>query len=333
MLQAFKKYLLTATLALASVLLTQQLAAQGYFQYSSGIYEPEILLEAGVNLGVMNGVTDIQGNPKVYQGPFAGVTFLKSSFSTGLYAIASYRNVFGVRLEANIGRIEGYDSLLTNATAPSAIGRYERNLNFRSPIREVMLMGEIHLPQLFRSYEKPAYRLSPYIMAGISWFSFYPRAYTANGWVDLPPLRLEGQGFAEYPDRKPYRLNSFAYPLGLGFRYEVSPKLTLRFEINKRTTFTDYIDDVHEPNWVDPNLFANYLSASQAALARQLYNRSTIHTPPRDTRPRGNKNENDAYWTAVLKVGINLNRSGYNSGIFGGQSKKDMRKRLRCPSL
>lgn len=333
MFQGFKKYLLPAALALASVLSFCQLSAQGYFQYSSGIYEPEILIEAGINLGMMNGVTDIQGNPKIYQGPFAGVTLRKSNLSTGLYAIASYRNVFGVRLEANIGHIEGYDSLLTNATAPSAIGRFERNLNFRSPIREIMVMGEIHLPQLFRSYEKPVYRLSPYLMAGISWFSFYPRAYTANGWVDLPPLRLEGQGFREYPNRKPYRLNSFAYPLGLGFRYEVSPKLTIRFEVNKRTTFTDYIDDVHEAAWVDPSLFANYLTASQAALARQLYNRSTIHTPPRDTRPRGHPSENDAYWTAVFKVGINLNRTGYNAGIFGGQSKREMRKRLRCPNL
>ncbi|MCA0383350.1 MAG: DUF6089 family protein [Bacteroidetes bacterium] len=333
MLQLLKKYCLPITLATVLFGSSSGLSAQGYFQYSTGIYEPEILIEAGINLGIMNGVTDIQGNPRVYQGPFAGVTLLKTNFSTGLYAIASYRNVFGVRLEANMGRIEGYDSLLTNATAPSAIGRYERNLNFRSPIREVMLMGELHLPQLFRSYDKTPYRLSPYIMAGISWFTFNPRAYTANGWVDLHPLRLEGQGFAEYPNRKQYRLNSFAYPVGIGFRYDVSPKLTMRFEINKRTAFTDYIDDVHQGDWVDPNLFANYLSASQAALARQLYNRSTIHTPPRDTRPRGNPNENDAYWTAVIKFGLNLNRSGYNSGIFGGQNKRDMRKRLRCPNL
>ncbi len=149
----------------------------------------------------------------------------------------------------------------------------------------------------------------------------------------------ESQGFIRFHregtagKRRFSFVNAFSFPFGVGFRYDVSPKLTLRFEANKRTATTDYIDDVHEANWVDPNLFANYLSPSQAALARQLYNRSTIHTPPRNTRPRGHPLENDAYWTATFKVGINLNRSSSNSGIFGGATKRDMKKRLRCPSF
>ncbi len=306
---------------------------QGYFFYSNGIYEPPIVIEAGITGGIMNGVTDIQGNPRIYHGPFAGVTLRKSSLTGGLYVIANWNSKIGVRLEANIGRIEGYDSLLTNATAPSAIGRFERNLNFRSPIRELSLVGELHIPQILRGYDREPYRLSPYLLGGISWFSFYPRAYTANGWVDLPPLRLEGQGFREYPDRKPYRTNSFAYPIGIGFKYDVSPKLTVRFELSKRTAFTDYIDDVSKAEWVDPNLFAQYLTPSQAALARQLFNRSLIHTPPRDTRPRGNPRENDAFWTATFKIGINLNRSASNNGIFGGSTRRDMLKRLRCAGL
>jgi hypothetical protein len=305
---------------------------QGRFFYSSGVYEPELLFEAGVNVGIMNGVTDLQGNPRIYQGPFAGVTLRKSNFSAGLYAIATWRDVLGLRIEFNRGRIEGYDSLLTNATAPSAIGRYERNLNFRSPITEIAVMAEWHFWQTFRSYEKQPLRFSPYFIGGLSWFAFNPKAYTANGWVELAPLRLEGQGFQEYPNRKPYRKNSLAYPIGIGVRYDVSPKLTLRFELNKRTAFTDYIDDVHQGDWVDPNLFANYLAPDQAALARQLYNRSNIHTPPRNTRPRGNPNENDAYWTAVIKVGFNLNRSGYGGSQFG-RSGKGMRNQLKCPNF
>nr|MCU0335975.1 hypothetical protein [Chitinophagaceae bacterium] len=282
---SYFRYLL-ATLLLASIHVSH---GQGYFFYSNGIYEPPIVIEAGVTAGIMNGVTDIQGNPRIYQGPFAGVTLRKSNFTAGLYVIATWNNKLGVRLEANLGRIEGYDSLLTNATAPSAIGRFERNLNFRSPIREISLVGEVHVAELFRGYDREAGRFSPYLLGGVSWFSFYPRAYTANGWVDLPPLRLEGQGFNEYRDRPVYRTNAFSVPLGVGVKYDVSPKLTLRFEVNKRTALGyhgDYIDDVSRAEWVDPNLFAQYLSPSQAALARQLFNRSLIHTPPRDTRPR-----------------------------------------------
>lgn len=329
-----KNHLLTISLAtLCAIGSCLPAGAQGYFAYASGDYEPDFVFEVGLTAGIMNGVTDLQGNPKIYQGPFAGVTLQKSSFSMGFYAISTFRNRIGLRFEANFGQVQNYDSLLTNATAPSAIGRKERNLNFKSKINDFGVLAEFHIPEIFRNVEKPPHRLSPYILAGISYFTFYPKAYTANGWVDLPPLRLEGQGFAEYPDRKVYATHAFSYPIGIGFRYDVSPKLTLRFETNKRTTTTDYLDDVHEPNWVDPNLFDNYLSPSQAALARQLYNRSTLHNPPRDTRPRGNKAEKDAFWTANLKIGIRLNTSSSNSGIFGGATKRDMRKRLRCPSF
>jgi len=307
--------------------------AQGYFAYSTGEYEPYLVLEAGVTAGIMNGVTDLQGNPRSYQGPLAGITLLKSSFTAGLYCIGTWKNRYGFRIEVNYGHIQNYDSLLSNATAKSAIGRYERNLNFKSHITEISVAAEFHIPAVFQNYERPPNRLSPYFLIGISYFSFNPQGYTADGWVDLHPLRLEGQGFAEYPERKEYDLHAFSLPLGFGIRYDLSPKITLRFEANKRTADTDYVDDVHEPNWVDPNLFANYLSPSQAALARQLYNRSTIHTPPRDTRPRGHPVENDAYWTTTFKIGIHLNRSASNSGIFGEATKRDMKKRLMCPSF
>jgi hypothetical protein len=329
-----KNHILTITLAsLCGLGSCLQSAAQGYFAYASGDYEPNLVVEAGITVGIMNGVTDLQGNPRVYQGPFAGITLLKSSFTAGLYGIATWKNRVGLRLEANIGAVQNYDSLLTKATAPSAIGRYERNLNFKSKIRELSIAAEFHIPEVFRNAESAPRRLSPYVIVGVSWFTFNPQGYTQNGWVDLHPLRLEGQGFAEYPTRKVYKLNAISFPVGIGFRYDVSPKLVMRFEANKRTTTTDYLDDVHEPDWVDPTLFANYLTPSQAALANQLFNRSTIHTPPRNTRPRGNKRENDAYWTATFKIGIKLNTSGANSGIFGGATRRDMRKRLRCPSF
>ncbi len=307
--------------------------AQGHFYYSSGIQEPEWLFEGGISWGTMNGVTDIMGNPRIYQGPFAGITVRKSQATAGLYGTATWKDLIGLRLEANYGRIEGFDSLIKNPTAPSAIGRYDRNLNFRSPIREIAIGVEFHPRELFFSLEREPPRLSPYLLAGFAWFSFYPQGYTAAGWVDLPPLRLEGEGFAEYPDRHVYKLYSWAYPMGIGFRYDASPKLTIRLEFNKRTTFTDYIDDAHEASWVNPALFDKYLSPSQAALAKQLYNRSVKFNPPRDTRPRAHPSENDAYWSAVIKFGFNFNRGSSNSGIFGGATRKDMMKRLKCPNF
>jgi opacity protein-like surface antigen len=282
----------------------------------------------------MNGVSDLQGNPQAYQGPFAGHTLQKTQFTGGLYGGFTKRDRWGFRLEFNLGQLQGFDSLLDNAKASSAIGRYERNLNFKSPITEVALVGDLHFIEIFRNSDRAPGRFSPYFMLGLAWFWFNPQGYTADGWVDLHPLRLEGQGFDEYPDREVYKKNAFAVPAGIGLKYDLSSRFTLRFELNKRTTFTDYIDDVHEPNWVDPNLFSKYLSPDQAALARQLYNRSTVVNPPRDTRPRGNPDENDAYWTSTIKIGFNFNRESSSSSAFGGKSgRKGAAKRLRCPNF
>jgi opacity protein-like surface antigen len=331
-----KHILLTHVIGLALALLCQNLSnAQGRFYYANGIQEPELLFELGITGGAMNCVTDIQGNPRVYQGPFAGVTLKNTNPTVGLYGAGIWKDFIGVRFEMNYGNVEGYDSLLDIASAPSAIGRYDRNLNFRSQILEFAVTAEFHPLQVFRSWERDAPRLSPYVFGGLAAFFFNPQGYTADGWVDLRPLRLEGQGFAEYPDREEYGKYAFAYPFGIGVRYDVSPKLTLRLEANKRTTFTDYLDDTHRAEWVNPALFDKYLSPSQAALAKQLYNRSTLPNlrPPQDTRPRGNPKENDTYWTVVFKLGFNLNRSGYGGGGGMGAGGKGAAKKLRCPNF
>lgn len=313
--------------------LPRMAGAQGRFYYASGIYEPEWLIEGGVTAGIMNAVSDIGGNPNVYQGPFAGTTFKKSKFTAGVYGGIVWRDYIGVRAEINIGSVMGADSLIPNPKASSAIGRYERNLNFRSPIYEFGLVSDWYLLNMLRSYDKPPRRFEPYVLAGLQFFKFNPQGYVGDDWIDLRPLRLEGQGFAEYPDRKIYSLINFAYGLGLGVRYDVSPKWTLRAEFNKRTTFTDYLDDAHEPSWVDPSLFPNYLSPENAALAAQLYNRSTIINPPRDTRPRAHPTENDAYWSLALKVGYNFNRGDDFTPFGNRRNRGGMMKRLRCPNF
>jgi hypothetical protein len=99
----------------------------------------------------------------------------------------------------------------------------------------------------------------------------------------------------------------------------------------RHSTFTDYLDDVSQENWVDPNLFSKYLSPSDAALARQLYNRSTTINPPRNTRPRGKSTDRDAFWNVSLKVGININRVRNNNSYRGGGSGKGIFKRFQCP--
>jgi len=304
------KYYTSGILALVSMLFIMSSArGQGYYFYDNGHYEPSWVLDLSANMGIMNGITDIQGSKNGKDG-ISAFTVNSSRLTGGLTLTATHKDWVAFRLDLGIGRVEGYDSLLKGATHYNAVGRYERNLNFGTNIFEFFLGAELH-PVFFRDYQiydRYMPRLSPYVTAGVGMTFFNPQALMDNKWIDLAPLRLEGQGFSEYPDRKPYKKNAFIIPVGLGLRYELSRTVTLRLEGLRRLTSTDYLDDVMQGDWVDPSLFYKYLDPAQADLATQLYNRSILINPPRNTRPRGHTDKRDVYWNASFRIGISLNR-------------------------
>ncbi|NJO25257.1 MAG: hypothetical protein HC867_04970 [Bacteroidia bacterium] len=184
--------------------------------------------------------------------------------------------------------------------------RYDRNLSFRSNIMEIMAVAEVHPLFIIKTEEDPP-RASPYILCGIGFFHFNPQAKLNDTWYDLHPLRLEGQGFTEYPNRKQYKLSQFNFPMGIGARYEINHLLNARFEIIHRKLNTDYLDDV-STRYINPIYFLNYLSPSQAAVAAQLYDRrgelNPNHTPKMDER--GDPKDNDSYFTVMLKIGFTI---------------------------
>jgi len=158
---------------------------------------------------------------------------------------------------------------------------------------------------------------------------YYNNANHSTSWVPLQPLRLEGQGMAEYPDRKPYSLTNMEIPMGFGFKYYIKENMYIGLEVLHRQTFTDYMDDV-STSYVNPNLFANYLTPQQAAMANQLYYRqnykpfSNVARRPTDNQ-RGDATQNDAYFTSMLRFGWRLN--DWNSP--NGRAIRQM----RCPSF
>ena len=287
--------------------------AQGFYFYNDRYMEPAVVLELGVSGGIMNCMTDIGGSKTTQNKYLQDITFIKSHFTGGLYLAGVYKDFLAARLDFNFGTIEAIDSLLKGASLPTSIGRYDRNLSFKSKITEIALNVELHPLYLTDYVEKGVEppRISPYVFGGIGWISSDPQANIDNRWVRLEPLRLEGQGFAEYPDRKRYKKGALCFPMGIGVKYEWTQLFTLRMEIGRRITTSDYLDDASEGPWVKPELFYKYLPPTQADLALRLYNRSTKINPPQDTRPRGNPKENDAFWTATFKLGFNINRSNF----------------------
>ena len=283
------------------ILQTNPAAAQFYY-YNDKYYENDWLMEFGVSAGVMNSLTDIGGKKGVGKRFIKDLNWNMTRPSFSLYAIAMYRDFIGVRMEATMGNIRSYDSVLKKV-GPSTYGRYERNLSFKSTIRDLQIVAEVH-PFFFKHYDEgKAPFWSPYLLAGIGFFSFNPQAKLNDQWYYLHPLRTEGEGFEEYPDRKTYSLTQINIPLGLGVKYEVSSAINVRLELVYRVLFTDYLDDASHRDYIDPSLFINYLSTQQAAVAAQLADRrlSTIIN-----NQRGDPKDNDAFFTIQFKVGFTL---------------------------
>lgn len=284
-----------------SSLVSSQLLGQGYF-YNDKYYDVPIIIEMGCNIGVMNCLTDLGGHAGAGRRFIKDINWKNSQLYVGAYAGFLYNNCIGLQLKAGIGKVTAYDSILKT---PATQQRYTRNLHFRSTIMEVLLIGEIH-PLYLRDpeyYNDPL--LSPYLLAGIGVYKFKPQAFVDDRWIDLQPLRTEGQGFIEYPGRQPYKLTQLNIPLGLGMKYELSPVVNFRMEFIYRMLITDYLDDVSTA-YVDPAVFYRYFSGEKAWLAERLANRSFGVAMPGDMR--GNGRHRDAYFSVGVKVGVVINR-------------------------
>lgn len=288
-------------------------------------------VEFGLGLGPMFFLGDLGGHQGV------GRTFLKdlniplTKFSKGLFLNLYPSEWLGFRLALNHGKVEGYDKIVKDQNGDEYF-RKLRNLQFRSTILEAYIAAEVYPTVFFEQYESRQGKLRPYGVLGIGLFKFNPKGqyFDANGtgrWVELQPLHLEGQGMAEYPDRKNYKRTQAEIPMGFGAKYYLKENFYLGLEVLHRKTFTDYIDDV-STNYIDQRLFAAYLTPTQARMAQQLNYRENF--PAMNTRPslneqRGNPKQNDAFFSTILKMGWRL----------ADQNTPESRasRQMRCPSF
>jgi hypothetical protein len=266
-------------------------------------------MEAGMTVGPSNFLGDLGGHLG------RGTPFIKDNniqmtkLTFGGFLSYHPNELLAFRLGINIGSLEGDDAIIKGQGGLEE-ARKVRNSNFRSKFQEVLLLAEVY-PTIFLEYDPSDNykKFRPYIMAGIGAFHFNPEGTdpSTGEWVRLQPLRTEGQGFAEYPDRKPYKLVQLNLPIGVGLKYFLSDNVNLSLEIIHRKTFTDYIDDV-STKYVDPALFYTYLSAAQAPIAERMANKSgppgaTVYVPG---SKRGTPTNNDSYYSAGFKIGFRL---------------------------
>lgn len=197
-----------------------------------------------------------------------------------------------------------------------------RNLNFKTIIQELTLMGE------YDFIAPDAQRLTPYVFAGIGVYNFSPYSLdSAGNKVFLVGLSTEGQGLPEYPGRKVYKKTQVNIPYGAGIKYALSEDLYIGFEIGFRKLFTDYLDDV-STTYVDRDVLLNRKGAQAAAFA---FRGNELKPPlpyPNAGAKRGNSNKNDYYYYGQFRISFRM--PWFNNN--GGNMVKSSRKGLGCPS-
>ncbi len=277
--------------------------------------------ELGLGLGPMFFLGDLGGS----EGK--GKTFIKdldlplTKLNKGLFLNYYPVEWLGFRLAANLGMVEGDDKQAPNKGGAERF-RLQRNLNFRSKISEAYLATEIYPTVFLEKYDGLAGKLRPYGVAGIGIYHFDPEAKDNNGeWIKTAPLRLEGQGMAEYPDIQPYKLTQMNLLMGFGLKYYFSENKYIGLEVLHRKLFTDYVDDVSSKKYIDPINYDRYLTPENAVIARRLaYRGPTLAQgrPYHRVQQRGDPTENDAFFSTLVRMGWRL---GQNSAM----------RQLKCP--
>jgi len=306
-----KKFTIVFSAILMLTVSVKKASAQYYF-YDNNHYDNPLTFELGGSIGAMNCLTDLGGNKGIGKKFVKDLNLGKTHPAGSISLTAMYQYMFALRLEATFGQVSADDKVLKKV-APTTYGRYERNLSFRSKITDFMLGLEIHPLYIINSYsdddDKEPPLFSPYILAGVGFFSFKPQAKLNNKWIDLQPLRTEGQGLPGYEDRQPYKLNQMNIPLGLGVKYDIGSALSLRAEFVYRKLNTDYLDDV-STEYVDPSVYDGFtLAKRQLALdlnARQKELDNTYVVNAGDQR--GNPKNKDAFFTFNIKIGYTFGR-------------------------
>jgi hypothetical protein len=295
----------------------------------------KVKFEAGLSFGPSFFLGDLGGN----RGK--GSDFLKDwnhetlTMSKGAFFTIYPVNWAGLRLQVNHMMLKGDDALV-NTMGIDELWRKQRNLDFKTSVLEAGAVIELYPTMMFGVDPENEPRLRPYLVGGAGIFKFNPQGSLkdASGnktWYYLHPLRLEGQGMAEYPASKPYSLTQLNIPVGGGLKYFISERVNAGVELLYRKTFTDYIDDV-SLQYVDYRNFAKYLPAAEASLATRLSDKSIGIIYPGMTRypagtQRGDIKDIDTYFTVVAKIGFRL------GPIYTSSFARSAARQTRCPSI
>jgi hypothetical protein len=306
MLKVLKKHIVLVLITAIMVL-----PMFSYGQYFRGTnWWKQYRNEVGFAIGASNVLSDLGGRDQVGSRFIYDLELAKTRYAISGHYKYYVKQKVAVNTSFSYARLSG-DDALTNE-----IYRRNRNLNFKTPIVELAVVGEYHfseakagsLYKLKGARGKKGYAVGSYIFGGVGLFYFNPREISTG--TKLRPLRTEGQGLPGGP--KPYKPFAISFPLGFGFNYGLNATSFIGIRAGYRFTTTDYIDDVSGNYYIDPALQAQEYGQASVEFA----NPGFIKSWGGPGNQRGNASDNDGFGFIQITYEYKLakNNSKYGRG-------------------
>ncbi len=271
---------------------------------------------------------DLFGGICNYQGDLQPIFLTMNLAKPAGFMVVKYgltNNIF-LRAGFAMGSIEGNDKI-------NRVDLKNRNLQFRSQL------SEFHAGVEYRFINPENFAVTPYVFAGLGVFSYNPYTSYQGKKYFLQPLGTEGQGLAQYPEKRPYSLTQFCVPYGAGFKWQVNCNLNLGFEFGHRKLFTDYLDDV-SGTFADESTLRNARGQTAVDLAFRRREIDPNKPYPTEGAGRGNAKQDDWYYFTGFTIGLRLNdceTGGFSlGGLFNrngnGSGGRRGKSRTSCPT-
>jgi len=245
--------------------------------------------EFGITAGAAHYFGDL--NPDIHLN--------RPKIAVGLFFRKQFGNYVAARVSGHFAQL-GYSDVYNTQNE----FEHRRNLSFNTNVWELALQGDFNFFKFVPGDAR--FRFTPYVTFGVGVFSYDPYAYYQGQKIYLRQLGTEGQGLSGFPDRRPYGTMAVCFPLGVGIKYNLNPKMNLGFEVTYRFTTSDYVDDVSK-TYVGADKFAT-LPDGNPSLAAIMQDRSYETGTPIGIagRQRGYSNQNDSYVIAEVTLSINI---------------------------
>lgn len=263
--------------------------------------------------GIGGGIVVYQGDLAptkwgAYRSPMPGV----QAHFTRLFSPA-----FALRIGATVGQFKADD--VKSAFKQSY--RDYRKYNFTTSFAELSALAQ------WTPFAKSNWRLNPYLMggAGVSYLK------VKNNWSQIDYDNFAGENLQQRLSEDSAQNHTFPaiiLPVGVGLKYDISPKTSLRLEWVNRITFTDYLDGFSKAANPDKNdRYSSVMLSLNFAFGKNKASRNSQKNTTASYNNSNDKSENSmALANGNKQQSSSANTSNDNSSQSAGAENETIKE-------